>query len=546
MFMRKLTSQALCDLDAPVVETKEGKLRGVYREGTYIFRGIKYAEARRFHAPVRVTSWEGVRSALVYGPVCHELNTHIAHDNYYVPHFYYPQSEDCLYLNIWTQQIDPDAGKPVMVWLHGGGFHTGSSIELMSYDGENLSAFGDVVVVSLNHRLNLLGFLDLSAYGEAYRNSANRGMEDLLEGLRWIRDNIAAFGGDPNNITLFGQSGGGAKACDLMQMPMADGLYHRVIMQSGGAGPEMRPGITESMMKEARQALAAGILEELNLSADEKGVETLERVDWYDLVDAAEQAMTGVQQKSGIRPDWGPLPDGEFFLGHPLIHGFREETREIPMMVGNVYAETQINYAVVLGEGSKNEWDEEKKARILKERFGDRTEEILSAFRKAYPGRNLADSLFIGTRMRRESIDFCKARAKVSPGKIWNWQFDLEGPFYGGVLPWHNAEEPFVFHNVEYIEASFIPGVSEKLQDAMCEAWVRFAKTGDPNHPGLPVWESVSPDRVPTMLFDRECTVAVNHDRELLPLLPPELPRRKPRTFNFENVKGRAPRNHAL
>ena len=211
MFPRKLKSQVICNIDEPIVETKAGKLRGLIADGTYIFRGIRYAEAERFHLPRPVRPWEGVKNAIAFGPVCPEESTPIARDQYYVPHYHHMQSEDCQYLNIWTRSVDREAKKPVMVWIHGGLFDTGSGIELYAYDGEELAAFGDVVVVSLNHRLNVLGFLDLSAYGEEYRYSGNVGMADIVEALRWVRENIAAFGGDPDNVTLFGQSGGGQK-----------------------------------------------------------------------------------------------------------------------------------------------------------------------------------------------------------------------------------------------------------------------------------------------------------------------------------------------
>ena len=176
MFIKKLTKQVICNPEEPVVCTPNGKLRGLIVDGTYVFRGIKYCEARRFHLPEPAKSWEGVKEAIIYGPVCPEIQTVQPSDNYTVPHVFYPQDEDCQYLNIWTQSPDAGRKRPVLVWLHGGGFATGSGIEHFAYDGENMSRFGDVVVVTLNHRLNVLGFLDLSAYGEEYRYSANAGM----------------------------------------------------------------------------------------------------------------------------------------------------------------------------------------------------------------------------------------------------------------------------------------------------------------------------------------------------------------------------------
>ena len=223
----------VCAADYPVVQTEAGKLRGYVWNDTFIFKGIKYADAKRFRRPEKVQPWEGIRDVQSYGMVCPLLEQDKPGMELLVPHMYWPMDENCQYLNIWTQSIDKEAKKPVMVWLHGGGFFAGSSIEQIAYDGENMSREGDVVVVSLNHRLNVLGYLDLSPFGEEYEASANVGSFDMIAALQWVQDNIAAFGGDPDNVTIFGQSGGGAKVWTLMQMPEADGLFHKGIVQSG-------------------------------------------------------------------------------------------------------------------------------------------------------------------------------------------------------------------------------------------------------------------------------------------------------------------------
>lgn len=219
--------------DYPVVQTTEGKVRGYEWNGCCIFKGIPYAEAQRFHRPHRLKEWEGVREAQSYGYVCPLLSKDEPNCEMMVPHMYWPEDENCLSLNIWTPSIGDSKKRPVMVWLHGGGFFAGSSIEQLAYDGENLCSLKDVVVVSLNHRLNVLGYLDLSPFGDEYADSANAGNFDMITALQWIRDNIEKFGGDPDNVTLFGQSGGGAKVWTLMQMPEADGLFHKGIVQSG-------------------------------------------------------------------------------------------------------------------------------------------------------------------------------------------------------------------------------------------------------------------------------------------------------------------------
>lgn len=511
MYMHQLKRQVVCTYDDPVVETKYGKLRGMQVDGTYIFRGVKYADAKRFHMPEEVTAWAGNKEALAFGPVCSEINTPVPHDESYVPHFFYPQSEHCQYLNIWTQSTDRNAKKPVMVWLHGGGWFAGSSLEIFSYDGENLSQFGDVVVVSLNHRLNVLGFLNLSQYSEEYANSANLGLADLVAALRWIRDNIEGFGGDPGNVTIFGQSGGGSKVVSLMQTPEADGLFHKAIMQSGG---NMAMDIDEA----STARFAEITLDYLKLSP--ANVRAIEDVHFYDLAEAAGKAIWTINRERSPRFDFGPLADGKYFFGHPFSAGFRPESSRIPMLMGSVLGEFSHNYDRRLGEGSKNEWSEATKLEIMRSQFGQETDALLALFQKAYPDRNTADLLFMDHSKRRGFRKLSMQRAACNGAPVYNWLFNLESPFFNGTVAWHNAEEPYVFHNAEYIETAYIPGVSEKLQDRMSGAWVSFARTGNPNHDGLPDWPAVMPHSVPTMIFDRECTMRVDHDRELIERIP--------------------------
>ncbi len=518
MYMKKLTSEVVCTYDDPVAMTDKGAVRGLKIDSTYIFRGIKYADAERFHAPKETESWEGVKEAYQYGHVCSELTTPIPHDQFPVPHFFYPQNEHCQYLNVWTQSLDPEKKRPVMVWMHGGGWFSGSSVELLAYDGENLSAADDVVVVSINHRLNVLGYLDLSAYGEEYKNSANVGLMDLVAALQWVHKNIAHFGGDPGNVTIFGQSGGGAKVLSMMQTPAADGLYHRVIMESGGMGGSGGPEAVEKARENARET-AALILKYLKIAPED--VKQIETVDWYDLAQATMNAVYTMNER-GKRVGWAPIPDGDYYLGHPLDCGFRKETVGIPLMVGTVLGEFSGNFNQQIGDRIKNRWDDETLEKHLSERFGGKKDAVMQAMQKAYPDRNPADVLFLDTGMRRQTLFFAKERAKAG-GPTWNWMFNLESPFNYGTVPWHNAEEPYVFRNAAYMEAQYIPEVSERLEDQMAGAWVQFAKTGDPNHSLIPSWPQVTADSVPTMCFDEKTDLRIDHDKELMEIYPEPL-----------------------
>ena len=225
--------------DVLVLETTGGKLKGYFYKGEYIFKGVPYAYADRFRMPEKMT-WEGVKDATSYGFVCPDTPS----AELMVPHRYWPQDEHCQNLNIWTKTLDSDSKLPVIVWLHGGGYFAGSSIEQAAYDGYNMCMEGDVVAVSVNHRLNILGYLDLSPFGEKYKNSGNAGHADLVAALQWIHDNIELFGGDPDNVTIFGQSGGGMKVADLMQIEAADGLFHKALIMSGVSNASLMPSCT--------------------------------------------------------------------------------------------------------------------------------------------------------------------------------------------------------------------------------------------------------------------------------------------------------------
>lgn len=515
MYMKKLDRQVICTYDEPVAETKYGKLRGVKVDSTFIFRGVKYADAKRFQPPIEVQPWEGTKEAFQFGHVCCELNTPIPHDQFTVPHFFYPQNENCQYLNIWTQSLNKTAKRPVMVWAHGGGWFSGSSVELLSYDGENLSAFGDVVVVSINHRLNVLGYLDLSQYGDKYVQSSQVGLMDLVAALKWINENIENFGGDPDNVTIFGQSGGGSKVVALMQTPAADNLYHRAIIESGGPNGEGGPQAVEQRRQTSQKA-ASMILRYLDIP--EGNAEEIEKVGWHDLAQATMNAIYTLGQQ-GERVGWSPLPDGKYYLGHPLDYGWRQESLKVPMLVGSVLGEFSGNFDRKIGDSIKNKWDEATLNKHLADFFGDKKDEMVRLFKKAYPERNLADVLFLDTGLRRGCLNFARERA-VAGGDTWNWMFNLESPFNYGTVAWHNAEECYVFHNAEYIESQYIPQVSERLQDQMSGAWVQFAVSGDPNFSGIPEWPKAMESSVPTMRFDVVTDLKVDYDKELMENYP--------------------------
>lgn len=515
MFPRKLTKQVICTADYPVVETKQGKLRGMVIEDTFVFRGVAYAKAKRFQMPKQPDPWDGVKDALAFGPVCPELATGVMEwDGYAVPNYWYPQCEDCQYLNIWTRHLDTEAKRPVMVWLHGGAYHKCSGINCFSYDGSALAEFGDVVVVNVSHRLHALGFLDLSDLGKAYQNSGNLGMADLVEALRWIHENIRAFGGDPDRVMLFGQSGGGGKIAALMQIPEADGLFAAASMQSGGCDTGNNGGHSH----EYAGRMTEMILKELRVRANV--VEELESIPYFRFAKAVVDATAKWRQETGENYKWQPLI-GEYFIGHPMNVGFRRENLQLPLLVGNCFGEFANNLhldpAGCDSDGHKNTWSMETCMRRYQEKYGQAAERVLRVFMQTYPDKPPCDGLFFDPVWRNDTILFCEKRAEQGSLATYNWLMTLELPADGGCVSYHQAEQPFVFHETEYFESSYIPQVSEDLQDKMAGALVALAECKNPNIALLPKWNPVKAGHaLETMIFDKQCRIVHDHDKKLI------------------------------
>lgn len=502
--------------ELPVVETKQGKLRGYQNEGTYIFKGISYGKAKRFQSPQEPDSWDGVKEAASYGFVCPMLRQDVPNGELLVPHRYWPQDEDCLNLNIWSQSLNPEAKRPVLVWLHGGGFSMGSAIEQKAYNGENMSKYGNVVVVTVNHRLNVLGYLDLSQYGEKYADSANAGQEDLIAALRWVKENIRNFGGDPENVTIFGQSGGGMKVSGLMQMKGADGLFQKGIIMSG---------VTDESLKYCDKdstPLIQALLQELHL--DESQVEELETIPYYELARAYNKVSPPLEQ-AGEYVGCTPKPNA-FYAGEGPTAGFRKEAVKIPLMIGSVFGEFYMGPQPFF----KDKITREELQDRIKNRFGVYAEEITEAFKEAYPGKNPADLLTLDVIFRRPSKKFLQEFAKAG-GTIYSYLFALEFPYQHGKTAWHCSDIPFVFHNTELVPTANIPQVSDRLEKQMFDAVMRFAETGNPNHPDIPLWPASAYGKEETIIFDRICEVRRNFDDKLLEIYGKAFPNLTITTF---------------
>ena len=490
----------ICTKTEPIVQTKAGKLRGFILDGTYIFHGIKYANAKRFRQPTPVEPWEGVKDALAYGYVCPLLKQDEPNNEVMIPHRYWPMDENCQYLNIWTQSVDSGAKKPVMVWLHGGGFAAGSSIEQVAYDGENLSRYGDVVVVTLNHRLNILGYLDLSPFGAEYANSANAGNADIVAALQWIQDNIASFGGDPGNVTIFGQSGGGRKVWSLMQTPAADGLFHKGIVQSTMFTSYFNDPDTDGT------AIVNAMMAELGIT----DVKELETVPYPLMADAYNKVSPGVRA-SGHYIGNKPMPN-DWYVGDPLVVGFTEHATKVPVMIGTTLGE--FSFMPALDPAIKD--DPAAIDACIQKHYGDHAEQMKAMFAEAFPDKHISELLYLDSIHRVPMIEFVKLYAKKQESPIFTYQFTYTLPYDGGHVAWHCAEIPYAFHNTDLVPVCQEEGVTERLEQQICDAWVNFARYGAPSSDALPQWPRCTEDTEYCMIFDKVSEIRCNHDHEIV------------------------------
>lgn len=489
-----------------IVETRHGKVRGALRDGIFVFKGVPYGKdtsrAARFLPPEPPAAWTGVKAALSYGACCPQVvrtgwqNSETAFIYDWDDGF---AGEDCLKLNVWS----PGPGKgarPVMFWIHGGGYEAGSSQELPGYDGERLARRGDVVVVSVNHRLGPFGFLDLSEVGgERYGLSANAGMLDLVLALQWVKANAAAFGGDPGNVTIFGQSGGGAKVSNLMGMPSARGLFHKAIVQSGSLleiGDTARSRqLTEVMLK--GMGLGRGDIAKL---AD---------VSATDLIKAGEAARKEMPKPPAgrINLHWGPTLDGTAIPG-AWGSGAPAISADIPMIIGSCLNE----YSPSLGNPALEDMGEEQAKAI-----GGASQATWDAFRAARPKAKPVEvlSVLVSTQFRAPAVVQAQRKAAQGKAPAWLYRFDYNpvSVLDGRVRAFHCAELAYCFDNVDRcLNATGGTPEARTLAGQMADAWIAFARTGDPNHRGLPRWPAVSTNATPNLLFDAKCSVVEDPD----------------------------------
>ncbi len=507
-----------------LVETDSGKIKGYISRGIYTFKGVPYGDdtggANRFTMAQKPRPWAGVRSCMAYGRTCPQPFRTGWNANESAWMFHWSDGvpgEDMLRLNVWSPAINDNRKRAVMFWIHGGGYTAGSAEEQAGYDGENLAKHGDVVVVSINHRLNVLGFLNLEKYGEQFKHSGLVSQLDIVTALQWVRDNIANFGGDPNSVTIFGQSGGGGKVTYLMNMPAAKGLFHRAIMESASKPHNLGP--------EPSLQFSQYTLEELQIPGSR--VADVQQVPYDKLLAAAnrvlrrQRASLPPQRKGGLRQSgsnvgWQPYVDGEVIPSAAYYPTAPVLTREVPVLIGSTLNEfiTAIDHP----NYEEMSWDELNKR--VETALPGKGKEAIEIYRHNSPDASafaIWSQMNATTAMRRNAHEIAKQKAAQGT-PAFNYQFRWQTPVLDGrPMAFHCSEIAFAFHNSDVARTMTGGGDDARaLAQKVGGAWVAFAKTGNPSHPGLPNWESVQSDRVPLMRFNNECELKINPDDDEL------------------------------
>jgi para-nitrobenzyl esterase len=474
------------------VDTSAGKIRGLVIDRVHAFKGIPYGAStagnRRFLPPAKPEAWTGIKDTLEWGPEAPQVSPHgeIPEVRATIPAT--GMSEDCLRLNVWSHELGAGRRLPVMVWLHGGGFTSGNGSYTI-YDGANLARKRDVVTVTINHRLNSFGFLHLAGIGgEKFAQASNAGMLDAIAALQWVHDNIANFGGDPNNVTIFGQSGGAGKVSTLLAMPGAKGLFHRAIIQSGSN----LKGVSKEDALKSAQALMA----KLNV----KTADDLQKV-------PMEQLIQATNSTPGLR--LSPVVDGTTLPRDPFSPDAPAMSADVPVLLGTV--ETEVTFFP--GTQMDPIDDTALRARVKTATRADdaQAQHLIDLYRKGRPGvSNIDVALILESDLRFRPAVVTEAELKsVQKAPVYMYYFTWRSPVRDGKLKtFHTLEIPFVTDNVD--NATTMTGTGQDryaLADKMSAAWAAFARTGNPNHKGLPTWPKFDAAQRATMIFNKECKV---------------------------------------
>ena len=505
-----------------VAATTHGQVRGYIDDGVFAFKGIPYAKADRFMPPQAPDPLEGVLQTTIYGPQAMQATaqnwTGQSDYNFGFQFSREPMDEHAsLVLNVWTNGINDGARRPVWVWIHGGGYSAGSGNQLPFFDGRSMADKGDIVVVTLNHRLNVLGYVDLRGLGGKYAESVNLGMQDLVAALTWVKDNIAKFGGDPGQVTIDGQSGGGGKVSTLMAMPSAAGLFHRAIVQSGST---LTVGRSEDS-----QAYGLAFAKALGVTAG--NADKLNDFTYDELVAASRTASESLSQAGGTGRGGrlGPTVDGKYIVQNPFDPAPAEFAKGVPMIIGSNLNESGYRDRALITPKTM-----EQVRDTLTARYGaENAEKYIKAYQEAYPNDQQPQHI-LTTAVRTNALKQAAVKSAQGGAPAYVYLFEWQSPVNDGSLgAAHGMELPFMFNNIAM--ARTLTGGGEEayaLADKISSAWISFVKTGNPNHEGLPEWPAYTAENGATMIFDNQAEVRNHHDQALVDLaasLPP-IPRR--------------------
>jgi para-nitrobenzyl esterase len=496
---------------SPIVETASGRVRGMTSDGVHFFKGIPYGAsttgANRFMPPRQPEPWTGVRDTVVYAgrsPQAPAAAQRPELATVWGPVDTLPVGEDCLTLHVWTPGLD-NGKRPVMVWLHGGAFSYGSA-NSPRYDSTRLARRNDVVVVAVNHRLNVFGHLDLSTIGgERFAQSGNAGVLDLVQALEWVREHAARFGGDPGNVTIFGQSGGGGKVSALLAMPRAKGLFHKAIVQSGSS--------VRFAERERTTRLADAVLKHLGLRADQiDALQALPVARLQEAVAPAQATLPRPRQPLLDRYNFGPVIDGSLLPGQPFDPGAPAVSDDIPVLIGGTKDESAIFLAPDDAVWNRTISEDELRRRVAAV-AGDAADGLLAYYKRRDSSAGPTDRLITMLSASNFGVRaVLQAERKAARGRAptWMYSFDWETPAFGGRLKAsHSVEVPFVFDTLHVIgEAHHKPG-AQALADRVSKTWASFARNGD-----LP-WPRYTADRRATMILDDDPRVIDDPDGEV-------------------------------
>ncbi|MBN2698835.1 MAG: carboxylesterase/lipase family protein [Bacteroidales bacterium] len=505
--------------DIALAETTYGKVKGFLLRGIYQFRGIPYGAdtggKNRFMPPRIPEPWEDVYPAVWWGNSAPQIMDNRYADIYqsFVDHWNYDDvSENCLKLNIWTPAIADGKKRPVLVWLHGGGYTNGNGIEQDGYDGENLSRRGDIVFCSINHRLGPIGFSDLSGVGgEKYADSGNVGALDMVAALKWVRKNIENFGGDPGNVTIMGQSGGGAKVCILAAMPEAKGLFHKMVPLSGSTTSAADPVFSGKM--------GEYILKEAGLKPSE--IDKLQDLPWKDYILLTGRAARKYAEESGnagrFRGSFGPVADDRNIPSGKFFSEAEGLSSDVPMLICSTFHE----WSAARTNPELENITKEKAIESLKERagfrggLGEKAEAVYNAYEKAFPEARPVELMTMIASNRQGVVETATSKAN-QPAPVYVAWFGWEPPLFNNRMrAFHCLDICFWFANTDVMLTHTGGGKRPKqLSDKMADALVRFMKTGTPNGGGLPDWPQFTAKNGETMILNDVSEVKNDPDRE--------------------------------